>query len=208
MTLHTKKLAGLLVITTALLTACSVIPQQAPVTVYQLPLPIATASTPHATAQTALLPAIRVITPSASPTLNSDRILVSQSPNQLLAYQGVRWHDMAPRIVRNHLAQALKNNNRWQAVTTDDNNALASYQLGGELHAFQVFDNTGERKVVIRFDATVVNTESNRVMAARAFELTEAVTGQDFEAVVKTFGQATDRLGQQLAQWLTQTLAP
>ncbi|MBC2769457.1 ABC-type transport auxiliary lipoprotein family protein [Pusillimonas minor] len=214
-------------IATGLLTACSVLPEQAPVTVYQLPLPASNASSQNSAAanpasgvgaasKSSLISpnpsrtefaSIRINTPAASPTLNGTRILVSQAPYQVMAFQGVRWYDAAPRIVRNHVSQALKNGQQWQAVTTDDANVSSRYQLGGELHAFQVDAASNPRRVLVHIDATLVDTFDNKVIASQSFAISKPVPDAGFDSVIATFGEATRQLGLDIARWAAQSVA-
>ncbi|OXR49340.1 hypothetical protein PuT2_05870 [Pusillimonas sp. T2] len=212
----------LMTLATGALTACSVLPEQPPVTVYELPLLTASASSQNSNAPSttpgtgalgrsssavqAELPSIRINTPASSPTLNGTRILVSQAPYQVMAYQGVRWYDAVPRLVRNHVSQAFKSKQQWQAVTTDDANVSARYQLGGELYAFQVDAASNPRRVLVHFDATLVDTFDNKVIASRSFALSRPVPNAEFDSVIETFGEATRQLGQDVAQWATQTV--
>ena len=195
----------------AVLGACSVLPEKAPVTVYQMPSYLNTL--PRTAPEANLTPAnaratIRVATPSASPTLGGDRILVSQSPYQIMAYKGVRWHDQAPRLVRNRLVQAFKSSGHWQAVTTDNSTARVAYQLVTELIEFQVLERDGTRKVNVRMDATLIDASRNQVVAAQPFYIESRVNRDDFGAVVEAFGKATDQLGTEVSSWLLNFAKP
>ena len=194
--------------TALMLSACSVLPEKKPVTVYQLPLPPISAqagltrpdkvSEPFAVEHRVL----RVNTPVASPTLNSDRILVSQAPYQVMAYQGVRWNDQVPGIVRNHLVQMLRASHQWQAVTTDATTARAGYHLSGELTDFQVYERDGHREVRARFDATLTHAQTNRIIAAFPFSVSRTVDGAGFDPVIGAFGDAASELGNEVARWV------
>lgn len=194
--------------TALMLSACSVLPEKKPVTVYQLPLPPISAQAGFARPDkvpepsTAERRVLRVNTPVASPTLNSDRILVSQAPYQVMAYQGVRWNDQVPGIVRNQLVQMLRASNQWQAVTTDATTARANYHLGGELTDFQVYERDGHRQVRIRLDATLTHAQTNRIIAAFPFSVSRTVDGTEFDAVIGAFGDAASQLGNDVARWV------
>lgn len=215
-----------LCVATAVLLAgagCSVLPEKAPLTVYKLPLPLAIPAISHAAAlkntdsvssigidpmaskgntEHASDNSIRILMPTSTALLNSDRILVSRSAYQVSAYKGVRWQDQIPRMLRLHLAQALKNNGRWQAVITDGNTARTRYQLAGELLDFQVYEDAEGRAVKVGFDATLINVNDNRVIAARLFLINQPVTGPDFDQVIASFSTATERLGSEVNAWV------
>ena len=202
---------------------CSVLPEKAPLTVYKLPMPSAMPPVSHAVAlknsdsassigieptarkgmtEHASDNSIRILMPTSTALLNSDRILVSRSAYQVSAYKGVRWQDQIPRMLRLHLAQALKTNGRWQAVITDGNTVRTGYQLAGELLDFQVYEDAEGRLVKVAFDATLINVNENRVVAARPFLVNQPVTGPDFDQVIASFGKATERLGSEVNAWV------
>lgn len=212
MAVRTRRVVALACVALAM-SACSVLPDKKPVTVYQLPNPVSPVTAmpgePGSSVAASGIAgkALRVNTPVAGPTLNSDRILVSPAQYQVMAYKGVRWHDLAPRIVRNQLALQLRAINVWNVVTTDDTTARASYLLGGELLDFQVQERSGNREVTIRFEATLIDADTNRVVAARPFKVIQPVQGQEFDRVIEAFGQATQQLGAEVAAWLAQAAA-
>src|SRR5690606_21496990 len=119
----------------ALLTACSVLPAPESLTYYQLPA-AALAAQPSDPARQALL--LQVDRPCADRALASPRIIVLPDGNQLSAYQGVRWSDDAPTLLRNRLAGALRDAGQFRAVALDSDALVADWELSGSLSAFQV----------------------------------------------------------------------
>ena len=188
--------------------ACSVLPERPAMTVYRLPL-LPAPTTNEASATSGQVgdnrPSLRVLTPSSGALLNSDRILVSQSSHQVSAYKGVRWHDQMPRIVRDQLVQALKNQGEWPVVVTDGTSTRVRYQLASELIDFQVYESTSGREIKVRVDATLIDVDKNHAVAARQFVVTEPVRGEDFDRVIQSFATATERLGKDVAMWLLTT---
>jgi len=55
--------------------------------------------------------------------------------------------------------------------------------------------------VVIRYDAHLASSGSQRILASRRFEVHQPSDGEQLEAVVAAFGQASERLARQLIDW-------
>lgn len=193
--LHRFALPALL----TLLSACSVLPQAEPVRVFLLPgAPVAPSTTPSTQGDLAL----RVHTPQASRMLASPRIAVVPQGHQLSAYQGARWADPAPQLLRDRLIEALRASGRLASVSSDDSNLQADLELIGDLRAFQSVYQDGTPQVLIRLDATLVDSVSRRGLASRHFEIRQPSTDAQLDSVVEAFGQASDELSRQLLAWV------
>ena len=158
------------------LAACSILPKAEPLQVYLLP----------------------------SQALNSARIAVLPAGNLISSYAGSRWSDPAPRLLRNHLLNAFQADGRVAALSSDDDNLQADFALGGELQAFQSEYQGNAVTIVLRLQARLVDSRSQRIIASQRFEVRQAVDSQQVPAVVNAFGQANDRLAAQVLQWTLQ----
>lgn len=178
------------------LTACSILPKAEPLQVYLLPSQ--TSAPSHAAKVTWSL---RINQPQASQALNSARIAVLPAGNLISSYAGSRWSDPAPRLLRNHLLNAFQADGRVAALSSDDDNLQADFALGGELQAFQSEYQGNAVTIVLRLQARLVDSRSQRIIASQRFEVRQAVDSQQVPAVVNAFGQANDRLAAQVLQW-------
>jgi cholesterol transport system auxiliary component len=188
-------LTGALLSTVLSMSACSILPKQAPSDVYRLP----TAST-ASKASTPVPWSLRVARPKASETLDSPRIAVIPQGDVISSYKGARWSDPAPVLLRNRLTDAFYRDARVQSISTDDSNLQADFELGGELQAFQSEYRGAAIEVVIRLDARLVDAHQ-RIIASRRFEVHQPVADKPVSAVVAGFGQASDTLTAQVLQW-------
>ncbi|NYT79608.1 membrane integrity-associated transporter subunit PqiC [Alcaligenaceae bacterium] len=192
-----------LVITALMLSACSILPKQETLIVYQLP------ATPLARQTDAITPrapsrSLRVATPYSSQVIDSQRILVVPQGSQVSAYSGVRWSDPAPILVRNRLVSAFRSDGRLTSVSIDSSGANADFELGGDLVEFQVVYQDDAPVVHIHYDASVTRSDGNRTIATRRFEVAEPVQGKEAPEVVEAFGRAADRLAAEIVTWTLQ----
>ncbi len=182
-----------------LLGGCSILPKSEAPDVYLLPVTSA-AATPH---HSVLQESLRIVTPQAARTLDSTHIAVLPDGNIITAYEGARWSDRAPRLLRDRLVDAFRTDGRFAAVSSDDAHLQANLELTGDLRAFQSEYVQGVPVVVIRYDAQLVRSRSQHIVATHRFDIRQPVAGKEVPQVVAAFGQATDQLAAQVITWVT-----
>ncbi|MDV6707359.1 ABC transporter [Pseudomonas aeruginosa] len=170
--------AGLAALAT--LGACSILPEAQVLQVYLLPV--------HNP-------------PASAAARQSPRIAVRPHGDEISVYQGARWSDPAPSLLRDRLMQAFQADGRVRGLSSDDSNLQADFELGGDLRAFQTEYPNGQASALIRYDARLVRTDDKRVVASRRFEVSQPVDGKKVAAVVSAFGKAGDTLSAQVLDW-------
>ena len=180
----------------SLASACSILPQSEPVDVYRLPVNQAShSSTPVAWS-------LRLNKPLASEVLAGPRIAVIPQGDVISNYQGARWSDPVPLLVRNRLLDGFQRDGRVQRLSADDSNLQADYELSGELQAFQSeYQPGGKVDVVIRYDARLVQGRSQRILSSKRFEVRQPLADTQVSAVVAGFGAASDQLARLVVNW-------
>ncbi len=188
----------------SLSSACSILPQADPSDVYRLP----THQVQHGTSGVAPLDwSLRLNKPLTSEVLNSPRIAVVPQGDLISSYKGARWSDPAPTLLRNRMLDAFQRDGRVQRLSADDSNLQADYELAGELQSFQSEYGAQGLNVVIRFDARLVQGHTQRILASQRFEVRQPLSDKQIPAVVEGFGQASDRLMEQLVGWTVRQAA-
>ena len=217
----------------ALLPACSVLPEAQPLDVYVLPVTgdasagavsaareTARATAPAAPAS-ATVPAgssapaatgaqawsLRVVRPAAGVHLAGQRIVVMPEGNRVSVYQGVGWSDPAPVLVRDRVLEAFRADGRVGALSSDERQLHADFELDSDLRAFQSEYRGGRPEAVLRLDARLVHTASRRIVASRSFEQRLASADPAVPAVVQAFGTAADRLSAEVVDWTVREAA-
>ncbi|MFG0382456.1 ABC-type transport auxiliary lipoprotein family protein [Pseudomonas sp. zbq_18] len=185
-------LAGLL-----LLAGCSVLPKAEQVQTYLLPNSQIKAS------NQSLNTSLSISRPQASLTLDSTRIAVVPQGSEITNYKGARWSDPAPALLRDQLLEAFQNDGRFAALSSDMQHLHSDYKLIGNLLAFQSEYQDGRPEARIRFDARLVRSRDQSVLASRSFVIRQPTQDAQVPAVVQAFGQASDRLAEQLLEWTT-----
>ncbi|WP_455920998.1 ABC-type transport auxiliary lipoprotein family protein [Pseudomonas putida] len=180
----------------SLMPACSILPKAEPADVYRLPVAV---TTPH---NGPSLPwTLRIGKPQASDALNSPRIAVIPQGDLISSYKGARWSDPAPVLLRNRLLDGFISDGRVRGVSNDDSTVQGTFELGGELQAFQTEYAAGGVSVHVRLDARLVDGRTQHILASRRFEVSQPLTSTAVPSVVAGFGQASDRLTAQVVEW-------
>ncbi|PMR77469.1 ABC-type transport auxiliary lipoprotein family protein [Billgrantia endophytica] len=188
-----------------LLTACALVPERDPMSLYSLP------STPLPTASSgetgSLERTLRLATPRAGGLLDGSRIVVVPAPNQPQVYQGVRWSDASPVLLRDRLIDAFQEDGRVSRLVHADTPLSADLELTSDLRAFQSEYRNGHPEVVIRLDARLVDASSQQLVASRRFTHRRSADDTTIPAVVDAFGTAADQLSRELVDWTVEQLA-
>ena len=184
-----------------LLGACSILPKSEVLSFYRLPA----SALPAHNASPRSDWALRVNKPYSNQLLDSTRIAVLRPGDQISAYQGVRWSDRAPLLLRDRLIDAFLDDGRLKAVSSDESRLQADLELDGDLRAFHSEYQNGRPAARILFEARLVQSGSLRILASRRFEVSQAASDTSVPAVVNAFGQAGDQLAREVLEWtLTQ----
>lgn len=190
------RLIGLLLLSGAL-AACSILPKSEALTIYRLPASALPAPSAGPRGDWAL----RVNKPYSNQLLDSTRIAVLPPGDQISAYQGVRWSDRAPLLLRDRLIDAFIDDGRIRAVSSDESRLYADLELDGDLRAFHSEYQEGHPVARILLEARLVQSGSLRILASRRFAVSQVASDSSVGAVVKAFGFACDQLARELLVW-------
>jgi len=184
----------------SLLSACSILPKSEPSSVYLLPAAPAVANT----AVTPVDWSLRVAKPQANLVLDSPRIAVVPEGSVISNYQGARWSDNGPVLLRDRLLDGFQADGRIRELSSDEAQLQADLVLVSDLRAFQSEYHNGQVKVVIRLDVQLVQASSRKILAARRFDIQQPASSSAVADVVAAFGQASNSLSAQLVPWVVE----
>ncbi|WP_144984658.1 ABC-type transport auxiliary lipoprotein family protein [Halomonas sp. C22] len=188
---------GALLIILATLTACSILPDNEPATLYRLPA-VDTSGQPNAAATHAMT--LGIATPETGHLLGSNRMVVFPEGNVVNVYEGARWHEDAPDMLKARLIEGLQAQQRFASVGSD--RLPHDLTLLSELRHFQSEYDDTPPSVNVQLDVQLV--DSNRApLATSSFAIRKRASSVAIADVVDAFGAASDDLNQQLGEWLT-----
>jgi cholesterol transport system auxiliary component len=189
----------------ALLSACSILPEGRPVDIYRLPSSLAAPD--HDAARSAALGSVRVLRPSTGNLLSGRRIMVVPDDLRVSVYADAAWADTVPALMRERLADALRADNRFDAISTDEHSLRAAFEIDTDLRAFQSEYRSVMPDALVRIDAHLVDAGSRRIVASRSFDARVRADDAQLAAVVTALGKAADDVAMALAAWAADTVA-
>ncbi|MCE8015205.1 hypothetical protein HOP62_03830 [Halomonas sp. MCCC 1A17488] len=184
-----------------LLAGCNLVPEQTRIALYELPSHRLEPAPGEATRAT-----LRLETPHTSGLLDGSRILVVPQPHQPRAYEGARWADDMPQLIRNHLLDAFQDDGRIVHLVPDDSAVSADLALLSDLRVFHAEYRDGLPEATLRLDARLVDTRSQRLVASRRFEQRQRAESEAIPSVVEAFGRVADRLAREMVDWTVEQM--
>ena len=184
-----------LLLAASLLGACSILPQSEPLDIYLLPGATLPAQTQRVDWS------LRVDSPSSNQMLDGTRIIVLPEPGRINTYQGVRWSERTPQLLRGRLLDAFHDDGRIQALSNEEQRLQADLELVSDLRSFHSQYRDGVAEALIQLDVRLVDARDQRILASRRFSVSQPALDTSIASVVTAFGQAGDQLSRELVNW-------
>src|SRR5262245_17530503 len=140
------------------LSGCALAAGSRPPNTYDLVAPRSFASTPKASAWQLV-----VYEPTAIHALETDRLMVRPTADQVSYYKGVAWSDRLPRLVQARIIETFQNSGAVRSVSA----STGQYALVTDLRAFQIDVTSGKAYAEIEIFAKLVNAASGKVIATK-----------------------------------------
>lgn len=106
-----------------------------------------------------------VYEPTAIHALETDRLMVRPSADQVSYYKGVAWSDRLPRLVQARIIETFQNSGAVRTVSATN----GQYALVTDLRSFQIDVSSGKAIAEIEIFAKLVNVNSGKALATKSF---------------------------------------
>lgn len=139
---------------------------------------------------------------AANAMLDSPRIAVRPTANELQTYKGARWADNAPDLLQTALVQAFEDSGRIGSVLRfGGGGSRGEYGLWIEVRQFETVYQGDKPEAVIEVQARLVKLRGGGIVASK--RLRHAVAGRTPEVadIVAAFGESMSALGTELVGW-------
>ncbi len=145
-----------------------------------------------------------VAEPQAVPGFDSQRIAYMRTPLALEYYTKSQWIDMPARMLVPLAVKALTNAGIFRAVVAEPTPVDGDLRL--EIDSLRLQQEFLQRPSRVRFAfrASLVDVGSRRVLATRAFEVTEIAPSEDAYGGVQAANIAVERLLAELTEFMAQ----
>ena len=145
-----------------------------------------------------------VAEPTAISPLESDRIIVRTSPEQVASLQGAQWSDRLPRLLQSRLVQSFENGRLLRSVGRPGDKLVADYTLTTEVRRFEIDVPTG--LAVVELSAKLVGERSGRITAARIFTAKTPASARDGAVASVALDQALAQVMRDIVGWTSSAM--
>ncbi len=102
--------------------------------------------------------------PVATAALDSERMVVRPTPEEVAYLKGAQWSDRLPRLVQTRLVQSLENARLLASVGRPGDRITADYLLDSELRRFEIDVQGGQ--ALVEITVKLVTGATGRIRAA------------------------------------------
>ncbi|MEO6103881.1 MAG: ABC-type transport auxiliary lipoprotein family protein [Pseudoxanthomonas sp.] len=186
-----------------LLPGCSVLggAQRDPVTIYspQIDIP-ADPSWPMAHWQ------LVVLKPTAARVVDSPRIAVRPTPDEIQVYKGVTWSQPATDLLESLLLRGFEDSGKIESVARPGTGIRQDYKLLTDVRRFESdYAGASTPSALMEINAKLVHATDQRVVASRTFLQREPANSAEVGAVVAAFERGLGKLGAEMVGWTLAT---
>jgi len=144
---------------------------------------------------------IRIAEPEMAPGLDTDRIAVMSTPNQLTYYTGAAWAQPLPQILQQFLMNTFQQSRTFKGVDSEQESITPDVILLTEIQDYEVNNNVSPPTVRVRLTAKLVNA-NHKLLATIPIEKTEVAEVNHMPAIIAAFNKATDEVATDLLHWV------
>lgn len=139
---------------------------------------------------------------TANAMLDSPRIAVRPTANELQTYKGARWADNAPDLLQTALVEAFEDSGRFPSVIPfGGGRARGDFGLWVEVRKFETIYEDGKPEVVIELQARLLQLRDRGIVASKRFRYAVPSGTPEVDDIVAAFGEAMSGLGTELVGW-------
>lgn len=144
---------------------------------------------------------LSVATFAGHQALDSSRIAVRPTPNQLQTYKGAAWADDAPELLETAVVEAFEDAGRLPSIVRYGGGSRGGdISLVMEVRAFESVYAGATPDAVIEVQARLTDVRGDGV-ATRRFRHAAPVSGVEVPQVVDAFGTAMSAISKDIVGW-------
>ncbi|MFL6591177.1 MAG: ABC-type transport auxiliary lipoprotein family protein [Luteimonas sp.] len=185
-----------------LLAGCSILGgSKEPVTVYAPDPRVAPdASWPRVTWQ------LEIARPDAARSVDSMRIAVRPTPDELQVYKGASWAKTPSEQLQAAVQRTLEDSGKIDAVAAKGSGVAADYTLLMDLRRYES-DYAGNAlpTATIEVNAKLLHAPDQTIVASHTFRQANPSVATDAASVAAAFGTALGTVGHDIAGWVLRT---
>jgi cholesterol transport system auxiliary component len=145
---------------------------------------------------------IVVSKPSSARMLDSSRIAVRPTQDELQVYHGAAWAQSATGMLQDAVVRTLEDSGKTTGTGTTDSGIRGTYKLVMDVRHFEAdYAGSTTPSAILVVNAKLVQSANQSVAASRTFNVTQPASGTQTGQVVQAFNQALTQLTTQIVGW-------
>jgi cholesterol transport system auxiliary component len=187
-----------IVLTTLLLTGCSVAPTP-PIQEYTL----LGEESPHPAPSVQSPKILTVAPPKALRAYAGKQIVYQKNPHEIDAYLYSRWSDTPATMVHRSLLRSLHQHSLFSSAIPTSSQVQGDWLLESELDAFDHRIRDEKSEALIDITYRLIDTQAKRPISIKRFTITSPSRTSDAAGGVQALRNAQNELNHQCLAWLT-----
>lgn len=144
--------------------------------------------------------------PTSARMIDSFRIAVRPTPDELQVYRGASWAKTPTDMLQDTLLRALEDSGKLPGVARQGTGFAADYKLALDVRRFEAdYADGALPTATIEVNAKLVHAVDQGIVASQTFLHAEPSTTTDVGQVVEAFSRALAVVGHDLAGWILTT---
>jgi len=140
---------------------------------------------------------------SGSRTIDSYRIAVRPTPEEVQVYRGASWARTPGEMLQSTVLRALEDSGKIASVARQGTGIAADYRLVIDLRRFEAdYAGNATPAATIEFNAKLIHGADQAIVASRTFLQAQPAAGTEVALVVDAFSRALETVGGELAGWV------
>lgn len=145
---------------------------------------------------------LAITKPSSTRMIDSSRILVRPSSNQLMFFHGVVWAQPGPELIEESVLHAFEDSARIKGVARSGTGIGADFQLLMDIRRFEaVYVNANQPEAAVDLEVKLLDNHSQNIVGSRHFLLTSPITGKQPDAICTAFRVVFEQLNRAVVAW-------
>lgn len=141
--------------------------------------------------------------PVGSRSIDSFRIAVRPTPNELQVYRGAAWAKTPTDMLQDALLRALEDSGKLPSIARQGAGVTSEYKLVLDLRRFEAdYAGNAVPAATIEFNAKLIHGFDQSIVASRTFHHAEPAAGTDIDLVVDAFSRGLGTVAAQLGTWV------
>jgi cholesterol transport system auxiliary component len=137
--------------------------------------------------------------------LDSDKIVVRPTGDQVAALANAQWSERLPRLIQVRTVQTFENARRLRAVGRPGDRMAADYQLLLDIRAFEIVAGSAP-SAEVTIAAKIAGDRSGRIIAGRVFTARVSASATEGAPAIAALDEAWNKVAVDIVLWVSRII--